>query len=135
MSKAYKRKRLFHWIITWIKRSMALPPRWSCNRWFTQKGYSFYLRFGRHYEGGQSYNYTIELCNLTISDDVRGSGLFTMFVEQLEAIDGLHIFVENVLQERFREFWRRRGYVERNCGEISCFFREAKEAKDVARVC
>ena len=126
MSKAYRRKRMFHWVINWIKRSMALPPRWSCNRWFTQKQYSFYLRFGRHHQDGTSYDKTVELCNLLISDEYRGDGLFTSFVEQVEQL-GCSIFVENVLQERFREFWRRRGYKERNCGEISCFFREAKE--------
>jgi len=69
-----------------------------------------YVRRGcwRWWEGELHEN-TLDIANITVDEGKRGKGVFTAFLSRVEAL-GKIIFIENVLDVRFQDFFRERGY-------------------------
>lgn len=85
------------------------------NAWIVEMGVTAYLRITRRYLGGQVVD-TIDVANVKVETPFKkGRGVFTAFLEHMEE-EGVRlnrvVYVENVLEERFRQFFRRRGYTE-----------------------
>lgn len=74
------------------------------NHWLKEDGLEIYVRKSLPYKG------LIELANINAVKP--GNGAFTRF---LERIDHLPLKVENVVTDRFADFFRRRGWVELPC--------------------
>lgn len=78
-------------------------------------GVTAYIRVTKRYVEGKVVN-TIDLANLKVEPPRKqGEGVFTAFLVHMEAeakrLDRV-VFVENVLEDRFQEFFRKRGYAE-----------------------
>jgi len=96
---------------------MILPP-WSYGqRWWHREGpMDVYLRFAVRWMGDDLTN-TLDLANVEIAEEERGKGIFSEFLDRLEAavaasetVDA--IYVENLLNDRLEAHLRlMRGYV------------------------
>jgi GNAT superfamily N-acetyltransferase len=86
------------------------------NTWISYPEFHVYVRKGtRKIPGFLGYQQTFDVANITVEEAHRGKGLFTWWLGILETeakhvydYDG--IYVENVLNDRLREFLRQRGY-------------------------
>jgi hypothetical protein len=62
-----------------------------------------------------------------VDRDHRGQGIFTEFLERVEFVvlgDDRPVFIENVMERRFQEFFLRRGYepsTPQNNMPLGCF--------------
>lgn len=105
---------------TWIRGSYAGSfPR---NSWFNLPGLNVYLRVVPGLK-------RIDIANVTA--EPQGRGTFTRFLEKMEALAeelGAALFIENVLEERFQQFFENRGY-ESNGQDPPCFTRVRKVLK------
>jgi len=83
------------------------------NAWIKDGPLSVYIRKSERMFVLGKRVHTIDVANVTVR--TPGQGLFTLYlhgVECLAATRGSVVYVENVIDERFREFFRRRGYTE-----------------------
>jgi hypothetical protein len=77
------------------------------NEWITVDGISIYVRnANRLLSIGGGYVPTLDLASISIED--KGQGIFTSILEALETSSGKTLFVENVLEDRFQEFFKKR---------------------------
>ena len=79
--------------------------------WISPKGLAVYVRYTRHYINGVVVD-TIDLANINATQ--QGKGVFTAFLKKVEEIAKCQsrvVYIENVLERRFQEFFERRGYV------------------------
>lgn len=108
-----------------IKKISALVSLRLGRAWFKDSDMKVYVRVGRRMIEG-SIRETIDIATIEVFKP--GQGTFTRFLEQVEelaAAGPIHtIYVENVLESRFAEFFRKRGYsVSPYAGETPCFYR------------
>jgi hypothetical protein len=75
------------------------------NAWLRENGLQLYVRKSLPYKG------LIELAN--VNAEKMGKGAFTAFLDRIEH---LPLKVENVISDRFADFFRRRGWHEIPCG-------------------
>lgn len=84
-----------------------------------------YLRVRNRYINGRKFP-AVDIATVEVDMDVRGQGLFTAFldnaVELLALRHGLVVYVENVLEERFRGFFPKKGHAPDPACE-GCFFK------------
>ena len=96
-----------------------------CKRgvWLRDSLISIYVRIGRH--SGIRDCVFIEIANLCVrKPSLRGKGHFTEFLAEVEKIGP--VYIENVLEPRFADFFRRRGYLISSDGwgvATPCFYR------------
>lgn len=91
-----------------------LKPRkpWHGNRWFENSQIRIYIRRGFHVVD-RGVMEMIDLSNVTSLE--QGKGIFTTTLEFMEQLSHQYekpLWVENVLEDRFAEFFRKRGYTE-----------------------
>lgn len=79
------------------------------NAWLREPHLSVYVRRGTHYINGMLVQ-TLDVANASVDESRRGEGVFTAFLERVEALDE-NIYLENVLEHRLQEFYRTRGYL------------------------
>ena len=103
------------------------------NQWFELRGMRVYLRHGFHsIKNAQlaAVANCIDLASVEVYNE--GKGTFTKFLDKLEVlmdeIPDKSLYVENVLSERFANFFRRRpDYIECNAPD-RCFLRKGAQA-------
>lgn len=79
------------------------------NDWLQIGDMLVYVRKGRHVCNDQLLN-TIDVANVSVHPDCQNQGIFTQFLNEVETL-GLPVHIENVLTERFANFFRKReGY-------------------------
>jgi N-acetylglutamate synthase-like GNAT family acetyltransferase len=86
------------------------------NAWLREPDMKVYVRRGcyRWWEG-ELHTDTIDIASISVDEEKRGTGVFTEFLGRVEEL-GKTIFIENVLDTRFQDFFRERGYtVARGC--------------------
>lgn len=94
----------------------------KASAWFVDKEMEIYVRSGSHLvRPAQSRDTlsvvdTFDIANITVSAELRGAGLFTGMLGEIELLvekSARHrgVFVENVMDERLRAFLERRGYL------------------------
>ena len=91
------------------------------NEWLAIGNMMVYVRKGRHAFGSLGLIDTIDIANITVQPDYQNQGVFTKFLEEAETL-GLAVHIENVLTERFANFFRKRGgydIVYEDCGMAS----------------
>ena len=84
-----------------------------------------YTRVSKHYLEGVNVK-TIDLANITTRSKHRGQGHFTAFLSAVEGTAGSvgrAVYIENVMEERFRGFFRKRGYAETGDANLPCFWK------------
>jgi len=94
------------------------------NRWLEDPPLSVYVRWAPYWTGGEGVEPAIVIANVSVSK--RGDGIFTSFLEHIEHVadeNGRTVVIENVLEERFRKFFKRRGYAPRENGPAPVFVR------------
>jgi len=89
--------------------------RYPINEWIEVPAFKLrlYARRTRRHLGGKMEE-TLDLASFEVSEQNRGKGLFTRFIELVEsyAVElGLVVYVECVHNKRLRAFLERRGYV------------------------
>ena len=93
------------------------------NAWVKPEGLEVYVRRGQKLIEGKVQP-TLEIANVRANQ--IGTGALTRWVPEFESLAdklGRIVFVENVLNPRFREFWSRRGYVLRPHLHDFCYWR------------
>lgn len=83
--------------------------------WLSLKDMDIYVRKASHHCGGKLL-WTIDLATITVRWKKRGTGIFTRFLVDLtrEAVPNeFAVYVENVLTERFAEWFRRNRWHEK----------------------
>lgn len=78
------------------------------NAWLREPRLSVYVRRGIHMIEHEGYR-TLDIASIEVDDGFRGQGIFTDFLGRAEAV-GVPVFIENVMDLRFQEFFRNRGY-------------------------
>lgn len=92
-------------------------PRLQSTRWLCVRDMEVYVRKSRRLLDGKWY-VCLDLANIMVLPAKRGQGRFTSFLETALRINPWQAtYVENVLEERFRSFFRRRGWTEVPHGE------------------
>lgn len=87
------------------------------NAWIQSdnKDMDLYIRRAYRIVESQTYNNVLDLANLKVRHDVQGTGVFTRYLPVIEQIAKQHgcsgIFIENIMEPRFAEFFKRNGYV------------------------
>jgi len=94
--------------------------------WVEEMGVRAYLRVTRRMiDGGVAE--TIDLANVAVPVKNRGHGILTAYLEYLESEStrlNRTLFVENVFETRFRNFFLKRGYTQCGCEELPCFWKK-----------
>ena len=78
------------------------------NSWMEGTGYSISMRISQRCLEGDIREKCFDLSNITIYDS--GKGHFTALLEYLEENCHYTLYVENVLEQRFQNFFTKRGY-------------------------
>jgi len=91
-------------------------PGYSENGWFTyERKLAIYVRKGPVYINGIHFNLVFQIANVSVKNEKdKDQGLFTEFLKRAE-IRVLNfnydaIYIENIQQKRFWEFFINRGY-------------------------
>lgn len=89
----------------------------SRNAWIVSdnQDMDLYVRRAFRIVDGQTYHNVLDLANLKVRHDLIGQGIFTAYLPIIEDIARSHncsgVFVENILEPRFAEFFRRNNYL------------------------
>lgn len=99
---------------------LASPYR---NKWLysPDQFFKIYVRKGnRIYKN--SVLKTLDIASVELDENFRGLGCFTKYLQFVEAEIKLSVYVENVLNQRLREFFlKREGWEELDLGYDRCF--------------
>lgn len=112
-------------------RLLCQPPlgRGSVGRkWVLMENMHVYVRATKRYLEGVQKN-TLEIGSVEVQN--RGEGVFSRWLPEFEAQAkhfGRVVYVENVLDERFQQFWVRRGYRPVGNPPDSCYWKDFGEA-------
>jgi GNAT superfamily N-acetyltransferase len=69
-----------------------------------------------------------DIASIEVVDGHRGQGIFTSFLNAAEELilpDKI-IFIENVLDPRFQEFFRKQGYIDWGPRQLDCFIKRKR---------
>lgn len=93
-------------------------------QWISDSTMQVYIRVSWRYIGDRRAT-SLEIGNVEVRRGKRGKGRFTQFLKALERENPREVlYVESVLEDRFRQFFRRRtDYVEVPTDLSSSFFR------------
>jgi hypothetical protein len=99
------------------------------NAWIEHGGQSLYLRKALHWIGGPEHLRMIDIANVETPEKKQGKGRFKQNLAVItgEALtrgyDG--IYIENVLSDRFAEYFRREKWIELDMAltDLPCFYR------------
>jgi hypothetical protein len=71
-----------------------------------------YVRITRRHVNGAEYRPVLDVADVNVRGDRRGRGVFTTFLDRVrDQYPALHLFVENVIEERFQKHLERYGFV------------------------
>lgn len=96
---------------------------------------ALYVRLTKRHIDGIIYEPVLDLANLVVEEELRGTGLFTRLVERIRKTwPDLHIYVESVLEPRFDRHLTKEGY--RRVGEVrdigsSSYFLKSPRSEEV----
>ena len=119
-----------------LRQWVATHQTYGCAReWLKRPNLEIYVRLASRPWQGNVVS-TLDLANMLVKEKRRGQGVLTKFVGEAEALAdelGLHLYVENVLEDRFANWWGRRGYVIASQFEGGCptsFMRAPRKDSD-----
>jgi hypothetical protein len=70
-----------------------------------------YVRLTRRYIDGAAYRPVLDIADVNVREACRGRGVFTAFLDRVrDRYPTLHLFVENVMEERFQKHLERYGF-------------------------
>lgn len=92
----------------------------SRNQWIDGENFSIYVRKGYHIGPNRKIVQTLDIAS--ISSHQPSKGLFTQFIEELERLAPVPIYIESVLEPRFGAFFLRRGYELIPDTKTPCYF-------------
>lgn len=105
---------------------------WPSNSHVEEPGWdTLYVRLTRRLVDGVYYQPVLDLANLVVVEELRGTGVFTKTVEKIRKTwPDLHIYVENVLEPRFDRHLTKEGYCRvgevRDIGSSSYFLKSPR---------
>ena len=72
---------------------------------------ALYVRLTRHYIGGVVYRPVLDIADVSVRKGHRGRGIFTDFLDRVrDTYPMLHLYVENVMNDRFQKHLERYGF-------------------------
>lgn len=86
--------------------------------WLTRPWGRVYVRSAHRIYNSQIVLPTLDIANIDVKEGWRGKGCFTRWLERAEEVcwkSGRVVFVETVQEERFRNFFLKRGYKPHPC--------------------
>jgi hypothetical protein len=113
-----------------LERFLSRGPSRQCyTAWITHGVVRVYLRrFFRHIEG--EVREVIDLANVEVNRHKRGQGVFTAFLDELEAkLPVEWLYIENAHDGRFSEFFLRKGFTRDTRYEEPCFYKKIAPVK------
>ncbi len=118
------KQKMFDFIAAYPQKAIG-----NSTAWFDEEGVSIYLRKGLRYvsvSGSLEKRTVLDISS--VSANKPGKGAFTKLlpkIEQAAKEAGYYgVYIENVLEERFQNFFAVRGYVKTNPSEdIPCFLK------------
>lgn len=98
--------------------------RMNINPWLRGDYAEAYVRLGSHRILNNIQYRTFDLANVSVDPEFRGQKVLTNLLAFLET-KGLPLFIENVIDPRFQDFFERRGYhrMATQLGTARSFFR------------
>jgi GNAT superfamily N-acetyltransferase len=103
-------------------KEQGIETQWR--GWETLPHMRIYIRVTQHWMGGKKQP-TIDLANIEVAERMRGKGLFTILLSKIEKFAKKArrvVYIENVMNRQFADFFRRRGYEEIDTGGLPCFY-------------
>lgn len=92
------------------------------NRWFETNEIKIYVRNGHHVVDTKIVD-TFDIA--TVEATELGQKVFTHLLEYIESRIPKTLYVENVLEERFQQFFERRGYIKiEPATDPPCYYKE-----------
>jgi len=88
-----------------------------------EDGLSVYMRITRRILIGPGLRPTIDIANINLQENRRGQGVFTAWLERIEARAGelgRAVFVENLHNKKLYAFLKRRGYQDTTLSHPEC---------------
>jgi hypothetical protein len=80
------------------------------NKWIYADGFKMYVRKSKRFYNGKAIDF-IDLA--TIESDIQGTGLFTLILKEiLKKYKDKNFYVENVMTDRFLNFFRKFGFID-----------------------
>lgn len=106
---------------------LSADGKTTCNKWLQDETMQVYVRrSGRYVDLGLGADIVSALDISSVEVVYQGKGRFTKFFEYAQVVNPWEIlYVENVLTERFAEFFLKQG-MERLPGQDHCFFLKNK---------
>ena len=100
----------------------------SRNEWLETSTFSIYVRKGLKVFDQETFTRTLDIASVTCN--LPGEGLFTLLLQKIEedlpSLNFKGIFIENVQNERFAEFFRKRKFSRSETigiGGTPCFYK------------
>lgn len=85
---------------------------------------ALYVRYCTRNVNGVRYSNTFDIANVAVEEDIRGTGVFTRFVEKLRReYPSMNLYVENALHPRFQRGLLKMGFIPVQNLD-ACFFME-----------
>lgn len=107
--------------------SKKLYPR---NLWLGDETISVYVRKSRRYLRGTDTKQCLDIATIDVKKDKRGQGRFTRFLQHAQEVNPYpYIYVENVIKERFAEFFRKNEWRQIGEKEMPCFYKKMPEKR------
>ncbi len=92
---------------------------WKGKRtWLLAGPMEFYVRKAHHVIDDKMVK-TFDIANVNIDKSHRGHGIFTMLLEEVEAL-GMNVYVEQIINPRLFTFLEKRGYARYNDSMFKC---------------
>lgn len=85
--------------------------RFSSSKWFDNEHINLYIRYTRRFVNGELIN-TIDIASISVPLEWQGYGVFSGILSSIETTyPTVPIFVESILNNVFKQWLIRRGYV------------------------
>ena len=97
--------------------------KWPRSKWLEDDLAKAYVRCGIRFLNEEKIR-TLEIASFEVIEEKnQGCGIFSKFLQSaIENNPFDYVYVENVFEERFANFFRKKNWVEIKRGEIPCFF-------------
>ncbi len=113
-------------VISFLKKN---EKRYTANAWLYDDLMNLYVRKSRRHVDGEAYD-ALDIASIVVYK--KGQGTFTAFLTEIEqACPYPVIYIENVLEMRFRKFLLGKGYKRNHHSDDPPSYYKRKEIVDV----
>jgi len=106
-------------IFSFIDEAIKSKRQFNSRQWFENDQIKLYIRYTpQRYINGLTIS-TIDIASVSTNPDVQGQGIFTHYLSSIEyKYPTIPIFVESILNKKFKKWLIKRGYQPIFVGEM-----------------